>query len=86
MKDLTGFWEQRARDALVGRKIVDVQYMTKENAKEHGWFARPLFLKLDDGSVVFPQSDDEGNDGGALGHGLPPWGRRRRRTVFPVLR
>lgn len=67
----TEYWTEAAHDALVGRKIVKVQYMTKENAKESGWFKRPLFLILDDGSFIFPQSDDEGNDGGALGHVAP---------------
>ena len=66
--DSEKYWKKRASDALVGRKIVGVQYMTKENAEESGWYARPLFLILDDGSFLFPQSDDEGNDGGALGH------------------
>lgn len=65
--DSEKFWKDRAEDALIGRKIVGIQYMTKSNAEESGWYNRPIFLILDDGSILFPQSDDEGNDGGALG-------------------
>ena len=52
---------------MIGKKIVKVQYMTKKNAGDLG-YQRPLMLKLDDGSLIFPQADDEGNDGGALVH------------------
>ena len=48
--------------------IIKVQYMTKKNAGDLDWYQRPLMLKLDDGSLIFPQADDEGNDGGALVH------------------
>tara|TARA_R110001583_G_scaffold188157_1_gene349948 strand:- start:246 stop:503 length:258 start_codon:yes stop_codon:yes gene_type:complete len=52
---------------LVGRKIVKVHYMSKEDAKDNFyWDKRPLILTLDDGSEIIPTSDDEGNDGGAL--------------------
>jgi hypothetical protein len=31
-----------------------------------GWHARSVVLELDNGAVVIVQSDDEGNDAGAL--------------------
>lgn len=61
-------WTTKAAKALIGKKIVKVQYMTKKNAGDLDWYQRPLMLKLDDGSLIFPQADDEGNDGGALVH------------------
>jgi len=51
---------------LVGRKIVDIRYMTEDEAEHMMWNKRPLCLILDDGSVIIPQMDDEGNDGGAM--------------------
>ena len=32
-----------------------------------GWYKRPLLITLDDGKVIFPMADDEGNNGGAMG-------------------
>ncbi len=60
-------WRARASAELVGRTIVNVGYLSKEEAKEMGWYARPLWLKLDNGTYIFPMSDDEGNNGGAFG-------------------
>jgi len=59
-------WTKHAEEWLVGRKIVKVQYMTDKNAEESMWYRRPIILVLDDGTIVCPQSDDEGNNGGAL--------------------
>jgi hypothetical protein len=40
--------------------------MTDKNANEAMWYSRPIILVLDDGTIICPQSDDEGNNGGAL--------------------
>lgn len=59
-------WNAVAAKRLVGRTIVAVSYMTLEEAEEMGWSSRPVVLQLDNGDLIFPQADDEGNDGGAL--------------------
>ena len=59
-------WTEHAEEWLVGRKIVKVQYMIDSDANHAGWYRRPIMLVLDDGTLIYPQSDDEGNDGGAL--------------------
>ena len=59
-------WTSHARKQLVGKKIVGVFYMPEDVTEEIGWYKRPLMLKLDDGSFLYPQMDDEGNDGGAF--------------------
>lgn len=51
---------------LVAKKISSVRYMTKEEADEAGWYSRPLVIRFTDGSLLIPQADDEGNDGGAM--------------------
>jgi len=71
-----------ARDTLVGRRIVEVCYMTASEARDHGWCHRPLVFKLDDGTTLYPAQDDEGNDGGVL-MGEDPRGVA---LTFPVLR
>jgi hypothetical protein len=53
---------------LIGRKIVGVQHMSQEMADQLGWYCRPVILILDDESILVPQSDDEGNNGGAVMH------------------
>ena len=51
---------------LVGLKIVGVRYLTQEETEASGWYSAPIVIELSDGSALIPQSDDEGNDGGAL--------------------
>jgi len=59
-------WTDIAKKMLVGRKITAVRYLTTAEAKRNGWFKRPLVLQLDDGNLIYPTMDDEGNDGGAI--------------------
>jgi hypothetical protein len=59
-------WTDYAEKHLVGRTIAQVRYMSEEETKDMGWYKRPLVISLDDGTMLFPSMDDEGNDGGAL--------------------
>ena len=59
-------WEKKARKLFEGKKIVSVRYMTEQEAEENDIDARPLCFKLDDGTIVIPLSDDEGNNGGSF--------------------
>lgn len=51
---------------LLGRTIVGIRYMTPEEMDAAGWDRSPVMLILDDGTLFYPSSDDEGNDAGAL--------------------
>ena len=57
---------QKFADMLCGKKIVACRYLNNEEAESFGWYSRPLVIFLDDGTALIPQSDDEGNDGGAI--------------------
>ena len=59
-------WIKQASEELVGRKIVKVEWLPKDDAKKFGWHKRPIVLVLENGGYLFPMQDDEGNDGGAL--------------------
>ena len=59
-------WNEAAANVLVGRTIVEARYMTAAEAERFGWRTRPVIFLLDDGTFVFPSSDDEGNGAGAL--------------------
>lgn len=59
-------WTKSAKNVLLGKKIVKVQYMTEDETEDMGWHSRPIAFKLDDGTWVVAQCDDEGNDGGVL--------------------
>ena len=61
-------WEEKISKQLVGRKIVQVRWMTPEEAKESYWDYQPVLLILDDGTALCPMSDSEGNQAGALCH------------------
>ena len=59
-------WTEDAAKHLVGRTIESVRYLTPSLADELDWSMRPLIIRLDNGTVIYPTSDDEGNNGGAL--------------------
>ena len=64
-KELTKLWTDKFQ-FLIGSKIIKVDYMSNEEADDLGWSDRPIQIHLDNGAVLSPQADDEGNDGGAL--------------------
>lgn len=55
-----------ANDMLLNKKITSVKYMSSNEADEFGWDKRPIIITLDDGTEIYPQTDEEGNNGGAL--------------------
>ena len=65
-KDYREEWNSRAKKLLVGKKIVKVGYLLKEETEGLGWMRSSLAIELDDGTVIWPSRDDEGNDAGAL--------------------
>lgn len=65
-KEMEDFWTGVAKEQLLGKKVVMVRYMSKEEAKGLGWYHRPVVIQLDDGNVIYPSHDDEGNDAGAM--------------------
>ena len=73
-------WTQFATKKLLGRKVVEVRYLTQEEQEEMGWLSNPLAIFFDDGSYIFAMADDEGNDGGALAGG-----KGEKDYTFPVL-
>jgi len=73
-------WVKEAEEQLLGRKIVRVRYMTAEEAQDMDWYCRPVVMVLDDGNLIYPSCDDEGNNGGAL------FTNNQANPVLPVLR
>ena len=59
-------WIERSGKVLLGRRILKVRYMTKKEAEEMGWDNRAIVIGLDNGTVIFPSMDDEGNNAGAI--------------------
>jgi hypothetical protein len=59
-------WTLAAVMLLKGKKIVDVRYMTEEEADEFGWDSKAIVMQLDDDTLIFPSMDSEGNGPGAL--------------------
>ena len=53
---------------LVGKRIVSIRRLTTDECADLRWYNRPLVLELDDNTCLIPQTDDEGNDGGAMWH------------------
>lgn len=56
---------------MEGRTITDVRQMTDEEMEENGWHtgsihANPPVFELDDGTLIYPSADPEGNGPGAI--------------------
>jgi len=51
---------------IINRKIVDARQLTKKEVEDEGWLQSTTALVLDDGTLVYPSQDDEGNNAGAL--------------------
>lgn len=59
-------WVSATTDVLVNRTIVSVRYLTEQERADLGFHFRCIVLVLDDGTLVYPSRDDEGNDAGTL--------------------
>jgi hypothetical protein len=59
-------WTEKANKQLKGRTIVAVRYLTDKEIENMGWEQKCLVLQLDDGNLIFPSMDDEGNGPGSL--------------------
>lgn len=75
------FWSEKATKELVGKKIVGARYLSKKEMTALGWTKSVLIMELDDGTLLFPSMDDEGNDGGAL-FGQGP---NKEEVTYPVV-
>lgn len=59
------YWTEYAKSKLISKVISSVFSFDKESIDNMGWDKSPNFgLEFTDGSVIFPSSDDEGNDAG----------------------
>ncbi|MDA0345364.1 MAG: hypothetical protein O3C54_05320 [Proteobacteria bacterium] len=59
-------WAKEADKYLLGRKIIGTRYLTDEEVEGLGWYNSAIVLILDDGTLIFPSCDDEGNNAGAI--------------------
>lgn len=63
---LVRHWTAQAASVLEGRTIKKVRYLDEDELRSLYWGSTAIVLELDDGTLVFPSCDDEGNDAGAL--------------------
>ena len=61
------YWQDLVNKHLVGKYITKVQWLNpKDSKKLLGWDYQPCELHLNDGTIITPSADDEGNNAGAL--------------------
>lgn len=63
---LDNMWIKKIEKNLLNKKIIDVRVMSISETKNHGWHYRPIVITLDDGEMIYPSMDDEGNEAGAI--------------------
>ena len=51
---------------LKGKTIKEVTWLGDKDMENLMWYKRPVVIKFTDGTILIPQSDDEGNDGGSM--------------------
>lgn len=51
---------------LVGKTITSIDYMSEKECENNGWNKSGVIIGLDDGTYLYPLSDDEGNEVGAI--------------------
>ena len=61
-------WTEVAKTVMLGKKIVRVGYISKEEANDYMWNSRGIYFVLDDGTKCIVMRDDEGNDAGVLAY------------------
>ena len=67
MKDKRKKFIELVNKHLVGKRIVKVEWLSpKLSQKLLGWDQQPCEIHLEDGIVITPSQDDEGNGAGAL--------------------
>ena len=67
VEELRARWGRDAHEKLVGRKIVAVRYMSEAEVDGLQWYGRAaVVIQLDNGVILFPSQDDEGNGPGAV--------------------
>lgn len=59
-------WDKDVAALLRGRVIVDARYMTTEEQEKVDFRRAGIMLILDNGHILYPSMDDEGNDAGAM--------------------
>jgi hypothetical protein len=59
-------WLKLAKKTVLGKKVISVRYMSKQESCDLGWNYRPIILEFDDGTYLFPSMDEEGNGAGCL--------------------
>ena len=60
-------WQDLVNKHLVGRKIIKVEWLSpKKSEKQLGWDQQPCEIFLDNGIILTPSRDDEGNNAGAI--------------------
>ena len=62
---------KKAKDLLLGKTVVDVRYMTEQEQDDCYIYNKPVVITLADNKgkneiTIFPMSDDEGNEAGAI--------------------
>lgn len=70
LDELTSKWTNVATKLLKGRTIVQVRYVTEEEIQDNYFAKRGLQIVLDNGTILYPMQDDEGNDFGAVHYQL----------------
>lgn len=81
LDETTKHWTDVATKLLKNRTIISVRYVTNEEITDSYFYKRGLQIILDNGTILYPMQDDEGNDFGAVHYQL----KNGSNLVLPTL-
>lgn len=70
LDETTKHWTDVATKLLKNRTIISVRYVTDEEITDSYFYKKGLQIILDNGTILYPMQDDEGNDFGAVHYQL----------------
>lgn len=67
IENVEQYWNEKV-NTLVGKTVKSVRYLNHAewSSEFDDWYSVPVVIEFTDGTYIVPQSDDEGNNGGAL--------------------
>lgn len=58
---------KKAKKQMLGRTITNIRYMSEQECNNNMWDKRGVVIELDDGNILYPMCDEEGNNSGVIG-------------------
>ena len=56
----------KVKKQMLGRTITNIRFMSEQECDNNMWDKRGVVIELDDGNILYPMCDEEGNNSGVI--------------------